>query len=203
MRASQTLPESYILYKEIDLARDHRLLLFLNLLGIPLLLLCGWLFWRLALSLRPDFQTSGFRISSPGSILGILGAFIGVLILHELVHGVFFWLITNQRPYFGFRGAYAFAAAPTWYIARRPYLIVGLSPIVLITLAGVLFMPLVPLKSLVPLVFALTINAAGAIGDAAIVAWLLIQPSSILINDRGDAVSVYSKQNSLDLNQLQ
>jgi len=196
MRASQTLPANFTLYKEIDLSRDHRMLIFLNLLGIVLYFLSSWLFWSLTHSIRPDIRNHGIHISSLSSILGILLAILGVLVLHELVHGLFFWLFTTQRPQFGFRGAYAFAAAPTWYIARGPYLIVGLSPLVLITIVGVFLLAIIPIEGLLPLVFALTINTAGAIGDAAISAWLLTQPSSVLIRDSGDAISVYALQNS-------
>jgi hypothetical protein len=142
------------------------------------------------------FYSGEIRISTLDSVLGIVVSLVGVIILHELVHGVFFWVITGQRPHFGFKGAYAFAAAPTWYIARGPYLIVGLSPLVLITIAGVLLLPVVPLEILSPLALALTFNGAGAIGDAAIVVYLLTLPPSVLINDRGDAVAVYIKQDT-------
>ena len=194
MRAIQSLPQNYFLHKEIDLSRDFRLLLVLNLLAIPLLFFFSWFFQRLALLFRSDFQASGIRTSTLGSILGILISLIGVIILHELIHGVFFWVITGQRPHFGFKGAYAFAAAPTWYIARGPYLIIGLSPLVLISIAGVLLIPVVPLKILSPLAIAFTFNAAGAIGDAAIVAYLLTLSPKVLVNDRGDAVAIYVKE---------
>jgi hypothetical protein len=195
MKATQTLPENYVLYREIDLSRDYRLLVVLNLVGLALLALSGWLYWRLALIIRPDIHDHVFQVSSLGSILAILLAIVGVIIFHELIHGLFFWLITTQRPYFGFRGAYAFAAAPTWFIARNAYLLVGLSPLILITFFGLLLLPLIPLAGLLPLLYALTANTAGAIGDVAIVAWLLAQPASIMIRDRGDAVAVYTQEN--------
>jgi hypothetical protein len=191
MKAIQTLPDHYTLLQEIDLSRDRRLLLVLNLVGVVLLLLAGWLFLRLVLALRPEIRQSGVLRIELSSLVGIAIAFVGVLVLHEMVHGLFFWLITRQRPHFGFRGAYAFAAAPNWYLPRNPYLVVGLAPLILITLAGIAVTPFMPPGGLLPLVFALTTNAAGAVGDIAIVAWLLGKPPDLLIQDRGDAMSVY------------
>jgi len=191
MKPLQTLPNHYTLLKEIDLSRDRRLLLALNLVGVAQLLLFSRLFMRLVFSLRPDVSPSiTWRIDLI-SLIGIVIALVGVLVLHESVHGLFFWIITRQRPRFGFRGTYAFAAAPDWYLPRNPYLVVGLAPLVLITIAGIAFIPFIPVGGLLPLVYALTINAAGAVGDVAIVAWLLVKPPNLLIQDRGDAVSIY------------
>jgi len=80
------------------------------------------------------------------TVLAILLALVAVLLLHELVHGAFFWLITRSRPRFGLQITYAYAAAPDCYIPRNPYLVVGLSPLVLITLAGIVMLPLIPLR---------------------------------------------------------
>jgi hypothetical protein len=114
-----------------------------------------------------------------------------MLVLHELVHGAFFWLFTHQRPHFGFKGAYAYAAAPDWYIPRRQYMLVGISPLVVLSLLGVLLLPVLPAGALLPWLVALAGNAAGAVGDALIVGWLLFQPDSVLVQDHGDAVTVY------------
>jgi hypothetical protein len=195
MKATQTLPSQYALLKEIDLSRDRRLLLALNLAGVVLLFLTGWLFMRLVAALRPEIHQSAALHIELGSIVGITIAFVGVLVLHELAHGLFFWLITRRRPYFGFRGAYAFAAAPDWYLPRNPYLAVGLAPLILITMGGIALIPWLPIGGLLPLVFALTTNTAGAVGDVAIVAWLLTKPSDLLIQDRGDAISIYHHRN--------
>ncbi|MBN1149314.1 MAG: DUF3267 domain-containing protein [Anaerolineales bacterium] len=191
MKATQTLPSQYTLLQEIDLSRDRRLSLALNLVAAALLFPAGWLFIRLVIALRPEIQQGAVLRIELSSLLGIVLAFIAVLVIHELVHGLFFWLITRQRPRFGLRAAYAFAAAPDWYLPRDPYLAVGLSPLVLITLLGVALIPILPAGGLLPLVFALTTNAAGAVGDVAIVVWLLCKPPDLLVQDRGDAVAIY------------
>ena len=70
-------------------------------------------------------------------IIGIVpGAVMGV-VLHELVHGVFF-LVFGGRPRFGFKpwtrlGPVFYAAAPGSYFTKLEYAASGLAPAVLLT----------------------------------------------------------------------
>ena len=195
MKAVRTLPNGYVYSREIDLSRNVKLTLLLNFAGVGLFLFFGWLFLNLGAYLRRITPLALRMSSQPPSTLEIiletLAAFLLALTLHEAVHGMFFFLITRDRPIFGFRGAFAYAAAPGWFIARNPYLVVGLSPFILISLAGLAATIIVPEKLFLPLLFGLTINASGAIGDLYIIGWLLGQPVEALINDRGDDITVY------------
>jgi hypothetical protein len=116
-----------------------------------------------------------------------------VLVLHEIVHGFFFWIFTKTRPLFAFKGAYAYAAAPDWYFPRSKYLVIGLAPLVVISLAGILMMPVFPLQWMWLLLVALVMNASGAVGDLAVCAWLLLKRNTLLIRDFGDVIHIYSK----------
>ena len=191
MPAHPTLPSGYQLARTIDLRAQPALMLGLNLIGLGLLLLSAWLFFWLAARLRPQAEPElSFSLGLP-AILAIILAFIAILLLHELVHGAFFWLITRSRPRFGLQAAYAYAASPDWYIPRNPYLIVGLAPLVLITLAGLALLPWLPGALLLPWIFALAINASGSIGDVYIVSWLLARPAGALVNDHGDCIHIF------------
>lgn len=195
MRSYRNLPAGYQLARTIDLRQQPVLMLWLNLVGVGLLFLFGWLFLRLATLLRSQVRSSpAFTFALPSgfvAILGIVIAFVTVLLLHELVHGACFWLITHSRPRFGLQAAYAYAAAPDWFIARNPYLIVGLAPLVLISLVGLLLLPWLPNALLLPWIFALAVNASGSIGDLYIIGWLLRRPASALVNDHGDCIHIY------------
>jgi hypothetical protein len=62
---------------------------------------------------------------------------------------------------------------------------------VLLSALGVALLPIVPL-GFIPLLLAfLVLNASGAVGDIAIVCWLLFQPTTLLGRDTGDAIIVY------------
>jgi hypothetical protein len=42
-----------------------------------------------------------------------------------------------------------------------------------------------------------TFNAAGALGDMIVVAWVLMQPNTILVKDDGDRFSTYIAESNL------
>lgn len=191
MKPTRSLPPNYTPYFTLDLSKNMRMVLLLNLIAILLFAGFGWLFLRLAILILPPEQTSGSMAITGFTLLGCLLAYVLMLVLHELVHGAFFWLFTRQRPHFGFRGAYAYAAAPDWYLPRRQYVVVGASPLVVLSLFGLMLLPILPASALLPWLIAVAGNAAGAVGDALIVGWLLTQPDSVLVQDDGDAVTAY------------
>jgi hypothetical protein len=197
MKATRELPNNFILYKEIDLSKNRALVIVLNIAGLFLYILFGWAFLKIGNIMRPDINTAELlQSSSPLLIIWILISFALVLILHEFIHGLFFWLVTGDRPKFGFRGAYAFAGAPNWYLPRIPYLVIGSAPLVVITILGIALIIYVPAGVLFPLLFALVTNAAGSLGDVLVIGWLITVRKTILICDAGEAVSVYYRPNT-------
>lgn len=202
MRAAKHLPAGYQEYLTINLAKNKLLFVLLNIAGLALFVGFGWLFVQITLLLRPDAAPlmQVLDDSSGGGVMftlpfawvwGTLLALLLVPVLHEAAHGLCFWLFTRDRPRFAYNVFYAYAAAPDWYIPRNPYLIVGLAPLVLLSLVGVGLLPLVPQPSVPLLVAFLVLNAAGAVGDLAIICWLLFQPSNLLARDTGDAITLY------------
>ena len=202
------LPEHFVERGSVDLTKDFKLLVKLQAAAFLAVILSGWLFLNLTYFLRPDSgellsvssllgfeSTNGLnlRISlSMFMLVSLLVATVLMIILHEAVHGVAFWLFTGKRPTFGFKLFYAYAASPKGiYLPRQQYFIVALAPLIFLTLAGIALIPVVPLVALPTLVFFLVGNAAGAIGDVWVVGWLMREPPEILLQDRGDAVTCY------------
>jgi hypothetical protein len=195
MMATKTLPSEYSSYVTLDLSKDYRLVILLNIFAIGLIFVFGWIFIQIARYFHPELglitEIHANRIEILLWVILLTVIYIGILILHELIHGVFFWLITHERPRFGFKLIYAYAAAPGWYIPRNPFLVVGLAPLVLISLFGILLIPAAPPFLLVCLLFAMTMNASGAVGDIYVTGLLLTYPSSSFIQDRGDIFMIY------------
>jgi hypothetical protein len=103
-----------------------------------------------------------------------------------MVHGIFFWIFTHERPKFAFKGIYAYAAAPGWFLPRDQYVVVGLSPLIVISLLSIFLSPIVS-QNIIPYLFFIAIfNAAGALGDMVVVYWVLRQANTPLIQDQGD-----------------
>ncbi len=196
MSPTKTLPSHYRLFKRLSI-RENAPLVLLNIvslaafgiMGVILLLLLQWL--------RPHDVAEIFTFTIEGAsslliaILILLGLSILMMVVHEAFHGVFFWHFTRTRPRFGFRGAYAFAAAPDWFIPRTPYLITSLAPLIGISLIGGLLMLILPIRWVPALFLVILLNAAGAVGDMWVAWWLVRCPADALSNDCGDVTCLY------------
>ena len=196
MRATHLLPADYTLRGTLNLSTP-RAALWLNLAAIPLLFFFGWLFRQIIVGIVspnpfPLGTFSFFTSFSGWKLLYLLLAIIIMLILHELIHGGFFWLFTHDRPRFALKAGYAFAAAPDWYLPRWQYVLVGLSPCVIISTASILLTLVVSTTVIPYLLLVAAFNAAGSLGDLIIVAWVIKQPGDILVKDEGDTFSTYS-----------
>lgn len=197
MQPIQTLPEGYIEVGTLDLARNKRALVLVSLLGLVLMCAFGVFFIYMLSVIRPIAYNGGefarpFGLNSVlFQTISLLVMLVIMLILHEAIHGIFFWIFCRTRPKFAFKGLYAYAGLPGWYIPRGKYLITALAPFTLITLIGILLLAILPSTWFVPLLGVLVSNAAGSVGDLVVVFWLLFQPRGSLAQDRGDAVTLY------------
>jgi hypothetical protein len=197
MNATQELPPTYQPVETIDVSKDRRLLVLLNLAGILIMLLTGWAILAFAAGLRGQAvakSVAWLTAHTPGWILGI-AAFILLTVLyilvHEAFHGIFFWLFTRSRPKFAFHGAYAYAAAPGWFVRRNPYLLTALAPLAFMSLIGLLIIAFAPPAWIFPTWIVIMFNAGGATGDIWVAIRLLRRPARTYICDQGDAVSFF------------
>jgi hypothetical protein len=173
---------------------------WLNLTAVPLLFIFGWFFSRVISLLRsinpfPNGFWGMVTTFSGWGLIVILLSVILMLVFHELIHGLFFWIYTHVRPKFALKSGYAFAAAPEWYLPKFQYITVGISPLVVISLLSIVFSIFVSAHIIPYLVFIATFNAAGALGDMIVVAWVIRQSKTIFINDLGDKFSTFSADN--------
>src|SRR6185503_11150969 len=192
---TSTLPEGYRLKSSFSLAQgNYRRLILLNLLGAVLFVAFGLVFLTSALNLRPELGDAIILFGGQGTMIVLLGNLAGMavlLVLHELTHGLFFWWHTRARPVLGVRLFYAYAAAPGWYLPRGQYFLTALAPLVLLTALGYAALLLIPPMAALPVLFGMTMNAAGSVGDLAVVVWLIGRPWSALVEDVGEAVNLY------------
>ncbi len=189
-----SLPVGYTKTAEFNLRNNTRMMLLLN--GIGFLLFLGSVIilpFYINLVRPQDATTSlSFEVNNLGQI-GLFLLFLAVdflllVILHEGVHGICFWLITRKRPVFNIGPGYAYAAAPDIFIYRNPYLITALSPLIVLTIIGLMLFPFIP-QGLIFHVGLLTVmNIAGSAGDLWVAVMLLLKPEPILIQDSGDRI---------------
>ncbi len=195
--ATQQLPEGYQPSKEINLAKDKALALGLNIGGLVLFFLTAALLGILLRLARPELLTGALTSLNTQSTLlwlaAIVGLLFGNLLVHELIHGLFFWLFTGAMPRFALRLTYAYAAAPAWYIPRGPYQVIGLAPLVIIGVIGLLVMAGGPAAWVLPAALVIALNTSGAVGDMLVVAVVRRCAPNCMINDRGDGVTIYER----------
>mgnify|MGYP000934332096 CR=1 FL=1 len=195
MKATQVLPLNYHPSGKFDL-KSKKQIIILNLVGLVLLIFSIWFFGWLANFLRGSSATSfSFQISSMSTALIAIGklllTIVFVLVLHEGIHALFFWVYSRQKPVVGFKGAYAYAAMPGWYFPRNQFMVIGIAPLIVISLIGVLFLAILPLSSINLVLVALVINTSGAVGDLFVVIWLLTKPRETFANDKIDSIEFY------------
>lgn len=190
-QAVKILPKNYQARYMLDLKKNIPVALSLNLAVLFMLFIWGYFFIRIATILRPSawFGEQGF-LGEIG-IIHVVLVFVFMVLIHEGIHGLFFWLFTKERPHFGFKLLYAYAAAPEWYIPRDKYIWIGLSPLVLVSILGVALFPWIPIDWFPSLILLLTINAAGSMGDAFIILVTLSHSKNVLIQDLGDRFTIY------------
>jgi len=124
MKPVPTLPAGYVAAGTLDLAKNRRALLWISLLGLVLMVIFGALFIFLLAVIRPEAIHSIefshlFGLKSPQlELLCLLAVLSVMLVVHEGIHGLFFWVFSHARPVFGFKGVYAYAGMPGWYFPR-------------------------------------------------------------------------------------
>ncbi|MGW8317966.1 MAG: metalloprotease family protein [Candidatus Promineifilaceae bacterium] len=197
-KPTKSLPPGYAAAGQIDLGRA-RAALAVNLIGLASLFAFGWFFVQVGRAVRPEAVSGNtFALLSQANILALLLALIATLLLHELIHGLGFWLLSKSRPKFGVHLLYAYAAAPDWYLPRNPFIIVGLAPFLTITLLGLLALPVISVNGVPVLLAAITLNAAGSMGDLIVAGWFLMRSPNLLAQDSGPAVRIFEPQPDLE-----
>ena len=205
MKANTSLPSNYSKYIILEPLKNPKFVIGAIIIGIVLFLIFGWLLVLFVNALRPtaldgmrlrdllSTNTEGSSFVIPPALFRNVGlALIAVLIFHELAHGLFYWLFSSQRPKFGFRGLFPYAAAPIGvYFPRKQFLAVGLAPLVLLTMVGLLLMVIAPIALVPFLLFFVTFNAAGAAGDLIMVIQLAPFSSDTVMEDNDAGVTIY------------
>lgn len=168
--------------EEIELLQPEQLRP-LALLSLLLLLIGGVFFGLLTFAAYTRQTHTG--IGGGGWLLWVvinIAGYILILPLHEVVHAAAFAL-WGGKPYFGARLPYAlYCGAKGQLFRRNQYLVVGLAPLVVITLAGIIFTLVSPALASYT-IFATAGNISGSAGDIWAVRRLSRLPPSILVED--------------------
>ncbi|MBQ6273330.1 MAG: DUF3267 domain-containing protein [Oscillospiraceae bacterium] len=193
MHCSQTLPENYRELLSIDLQKDKKTALLVNMAAVcamVVLALIGLLLvpFRTLLDFSQGFGLYFLRL---GVLLAGMFAYI---VLHELTHAAVMKAYGAKKLRFGFTGMYAYAGSEADYFAKRPYRHIALAPLVLWALIFGLLSALVPQEWFWVVWILQIANVSGAAGDVYVTLRLLRLPRDLLVRDTGVAMTVYSAE---------
>ena len=114
-------------------------------------------------------------------VLNII-AYLVILPLHEGIHGLAF-AFWGGKPYYGTKLPFAlYCGAKNQLFRRNQYLVVGLAPLLVITLAAIVFTLLYPGLAVYTLLGSVG-NFSGAAGDVWVAQRILRQPAHVLVED--------------------
>ena len=193
MNCCQELPEGYQEIFCIDLQRDKKTALAVNLLcvvltlavGIPMYLYCP--FWIL---LDTSDGLAAFFIRAAVLIVGM----IAYVVLHELTHAAVMKYYGATKLRFGMSLMYAYAGSEGDYFAKRPYLHTAAAPLLLWGLVFLLLSLLVRGPYLCVILILQLVNISGAAGDLYVMWKVSRLPDDILVRDTGIDMTVFSRE---------
>lgn len=191
MKALSALPEGYKEIYAIDLQKDKKLSLLVNMLAIAIavVLAVPMHFFVPITTLFDMSHGMGNYLIRFGALLVLMVIY---MVLHELVHGVAMKLCGTKKVKYGFTGLYAFAGSDDHY-DKRSYIFIALAPVVLWGLVIAVINPFVSAQWFWVIYMLQIINLSGAAGDLYVTVKFSRFPKDVLIRDYGVGMTVYSK----------
>jgi hypothetical protein len=189
--ASGTLPDNYQEVLSWKLTGKPMRVIAMNILGVFLFVIFGWIFSWLAFSLGklPSEGEIKLGLSEIGLVLA--GAIL-TLALHELTHGLSMQMFGAKPKYGILWQGMLYATSPGYAYRRNNYVVTALAPFVFLSALFVLGMWLLQGTLWVALLgICGAINAAGAIGDMWISMIVLRYAPTALVMDERDGMRVF------------
>lgn len=192
MKAVEKLPEEYREIYAVDLQKDKKTSLLVNLLalGIAALLAVPMHFFVPVTAL---FSMEQGMTSYIIRFVALIILSIAYMVLHEAVHGIAMKMCGTKKVKYGFTGLYAFAGSNDFY-GKKSYIFIALAPVVVWGAVLAVINPFVPIEWFWVVYMIQLTNISGAAGDLFITVRFSRMPSDILVQDYGVGMKVYSKE---------
>ena len=189
MKAIGVLPEDYGEIYSLNLQKDKRTAIIVNLLALAIAAVMA-VSMNFFVPVTSVFDMSGGIVRYFLRLAALIVLMVRYMVLHELVHGIAMKLCGTKRVKYGFTGLYAFAGSEDYY-DKKSYIFIALAPIVLwgTVLAAVNFF--VPTEWFWIVYMIQLINISGAAGDLFAAVKFSRMPKGILIQDSGVSMRVF------------
>jgi len=172
---------------------ERGVLLWLNIFSLVPLVISGLIVFGTLIIYHGELGGVLVIHALPDNIPTWMGfiVILAVLPLHEWVHGLVIRRFGHQ-PRYGVKWLVLFATSDGALFRRNEFIQVALAPLVLITVAGGIVMPFLPMGFAYWLGLGIVVNAAGAIGDLWMTAVVLRFEPSALIRDEEDSMRIFA-----------
>ena len=192
MQSFRTLPAGYTEYDTLDLQKDKKKALLVNILATLIAVVMAVVMHvhiPFSLSLRADDGAFMPLIR----LIALFVLMFAYLFLHELIHGAVMKICGTEKVTYGLTGIYAYAGSTDYY-DRPAYIMIALAPVVVFLVVFTILLLLVPLSWFWTIYFLQILNVSGAAGDLYVTykCWKL--PKDLLIQDAGVRMVMYTKQ---------
>ena len=197
----QNLPENYQLKLHID-AKNVKFGLIFNAISIVVFLLFGFIAFAF---IRADESQKSFLIdyltSNPFAFsliaLVFFFAMLIYIVLHELLHGAIYKIMTGEKLTFGLSWSCAFCGVPHIHVYRKTALLSSTAPLVIFSL---IFLPLSIILYFVNPAFFIAamllfgLHLGGCAGDIYVILLLLFKfrDKKTLVKDTGPEQFFYT-----------
>ncbi|MFA7672900.1 MAG: DUF3267 domain-containing protein [Clostridia bacterium] len=181
-------PDSYYVYKEIDLVKDRRLLVFVNIMSVAIAVLMG----AIGLIIWIDHVTADAALEGILSYKWIFSfaGMIAYVFLHEFTHGIFMKHYSGIKPVYGFRAVFAYAGSDALF-SKKQYTVIALSPVVILGLIIAVLNFVLSSEWFWAIWIIQMVNVSGAAGDIYVMDMISKMPPGILVKDTGTAMTFY------------
>ena len=191
MKAVQTLPEGYREILQINLQKDKKTALKINL-GATVVMILLFVLGHFIVPITEFHYMDS--LSTYFIMVGVmLLGYVVYMVLHELTHAAVMKAAGGGKVVFGFTGIYAFAGSKEDYFDKISYRYIALAPLVVWGIILGVLCVIVPRTWFWVVWFLQVGNISGAAGDVYVTAKLWKYPDSILVRDTGVDMTIYDK----------
>lgn len=189
------LPAGYREVRHFSVSKGS-VLITLNILSLLPLIISGLLAFGLLMIYHAELDAPLVIHALPDDIPRGMGIALIILVLplHEWIHGLWIGRYGHKARY-GAKWFVLFATSDNALFRRNEFIQIALAPLVLISAGGIVLMAFVPLGLAEWIALAVTINAAGAIGDIWMTAVVLRYDAVALIRDEEASMRIFVPHN--------
>lgn len=177
------LPDSYVEKGVIDLKKDKKISLYIQLIFILIAGVMVGLAFIFQFPIKNNLETAQ-------KVILTIGLVFLYMIIHELTHGVFIKFYSKINPKYYFRFPYL-ATGSNSYFNKKCFIIITLAPVIIWGIISIILIQVLPEQYFLSLYVVIGLNFAGAAGDYVQVYTFSKLPPQALLQDDGKQTRVF------------